>query len=132
MEIQVLVVDDDSEIRRLVQLSLARERIDVAEAGSVDEMMEYLAAGTIPDVIFLDLRLPGRNGWYGLDLLKKDTSYAQIPVVVFTGHDDPDFRRTAKTRGAADFIAKPFRPWDLVDAVQRCVRRERGIDPWLK
>src|SRR5438552_3751987 len=99
MDIRVLVVDDDSENRTLVKLFLGREDIDVDETGSVDEMMEYLGAGTIPDVIFLDLGLPGRNGWYGFDLLKKDRNYARIPVVMFTGHDDPDFRRTAKTRG---------------------------------
>jgi CheY-like chemotaxis protein len=130
MGVRVLVVDDDPDIRLVVKALLATEAIDVDEAGSVKALFETLDAGPLPDVILLDLTMPGPSGWNVLPKLQEDPVRAKIPVIVLTGHNDPEFKNAAKTRGAAGYITKPFKDWELIDAVKRHVKHSRRTDPW--
>jgi FixJ family two-component response regulator len=58
--------------------------------------------------------------------------HAKIPVVILTGHDDPQFKDAAKRRGVAAYVTKPFRDWELIDAVKRVVSGRLRRDPWAQ
>jgi CheY-like chemotaxis protein len=119
MSVRVLVVDDDPEIRSVVRLVLQREGFEADEAADVDALFASLDAGTGPDLILLDLTLPGPSGWAALARLKDDPTASHIPVVLLTAHDDDQFRAAAKSKGAAGYLTKPFKNWELVDVVRR-------------
>jgi CheY-like chemotaxis protein len=129
-EVRVIVVDDDADLRFIVARMLAKEGIDVDEATNVDELFTYLEDGGAPDLILLDLTMPGPSGWKVFPQLKSDPKTANIPVIVVTGHDDPEFKAAAKSRGAAGYLTKPFRDWELTDAVKRYIKLSRRADPW--
>jgi CheY-like chemotaxis protein len=128
----VLVVDDDPDIRYLARRYLEHEDIVVVEAAGVDEMFASLDGGTEPDLILLDLTMPGASGWTAVSRLKGDPSRSEIPVVIFTAHDDAEFRAAAKSKGVSAYLTKPFESWELVDAVKRNVRSNRRSDPWAR
>jgi CheY-like chemotaxis protein len=129
MGVRVLVVDDDPDIRLVVRALLSAEGMEVAEAGNVNDLFASLDE-QLPDVILLDLTMPGPSGWQVLPKLQSDPARAKIPVIVLTGHNDPEFKAAAKTRGAAGYVTKPFKDWELIDAVKRHVKLVRRRDPW--
>ncbi len=130
MPVRVLVVDDDPDLRFIVGRMLANEGIEADEAGSVDELFTYLESNDPPDLILLDLTMPGPSGWKVFPRLQAEPKFAKIPVVVVTGHDDAEFKSAAKERGAAGYVTKPFRDWELTDAVKRLIKISRRSDPW--
>lgn len=130
MGVRVLVVDDDADVRFIVRRLLEDAGMEVHEAGSVSELFSSLDESELPDVILLDLTMPGPSGWGVLPKLQSDPLRAKIPVVVLTGHNDPEFKAAAKARGAAGYVTKPFKDWELVDAVKRHVKIARRSDPW--
>ena len=126
----MLVVDDDPDLRLLVVRTLAKEGIEADEVATVDELFAYLDEYELPDLILLDLTMPGPSGWNVFPRLKADPELANIPVIVVTGHDDPEFKASAKARGAAAFLTKPFRDWELTDLVKTHIKLARRGDPW--
>jgi CheY-like chemotaxis protein len=128
--LRVLVVDDDPDLRLLVVRTLAKEGIEADEVATVDELFAYLDEYELPDLILLDLTMPGPSGWNVFPRLKADPELANIPVIVVTGHDDPEFKASAKARGAAAFLTKPFRDWELTDLVKTHIKLARRGDPW--
>jgi CheY-like chemotaxis protein len=130
MGIRVLVVDDDADLRLLVVRTLEKEGIEADGVGTVDELFAYLDEFELPDLILLDLTMPGPSGWNVFPRLKADPELAKIPVVVLTGHSDPEFKASAKARGAAGYLTKPFRDWELTDAVKKQIKFARRADPW--
>ena len=130
MAIRVLIVDDDPDLRSIVSTMLEAESIESDEASNVDELFAYLESHDAPDLILLDLTMPGPSGWNVFPKLQAEPKYAKIPVVVVTGHDDAEFKSAAKTRGAAGYLTKPFRDWELTDAVKRYIKLSRRSDPW--
>jgi len=132
MSIRVLIVDDDADLRAVVHHLLTREGMEVGEASNAEELFAALDEGELPDLILLDLTMPGSSGWNVFPRLKSDPERAKIPVIVLTGHNDPQFKEAAKARGAAGYLTKPFKDWELIDEVQRHVRGMRRIDPWAR
>lgn len=132
MAVRVVVVDDDPDIRVIVRTLLNQEGIDVDEASTADELFALLDEGELPDVILLDLTMPGPSGWAVLPRLKEDPERAKIPVILLTGHNDPEFKAAAKSRGAAAYVTKPFKDWELIDAVRLHVKTKRRADPWAR
>ncbi len=101
---QILVVDDDATVRDLMRRFLAREGLDVITAGGGEEGLD-LARRIKPDVITLDVLMPGLDGWDVLRLLKADRDLARIPVVMITIVDE---RTKAYALGASDYLTKPI------------------------
>jgi len=130
MAVRVLVVDDDEDLRFIVARMLAKEGIETDEAANVKELFAYLDDGGAPDLILLDLTMPGPSGWKVFPQLQSNPKTATIPVIVVTGHDDPEFKAAAKSRGAAGYLTKPFRDWELTDTVKGCIKLSRRADPW--
>ena len=130
MGVRVLIVDDDADLRFIVGRMLEKEGIDTDEAANVNELFSYLEDGGDPDLILLDLTMPGPSGWKVFPQLQSNPKTATIPVIVVTGHDDPEFKAAAKSRGAAGYLTKPFRDWELTDAVKKLIQLTRRADPW--
>jgi two-component system, chemotaxis family, chemotaxis protein CheY len=110
----VLVVEDDPDLRELVQLALAEADFDVAEAGNGEEALAAMSARK-PDLILLDMKMPVMDGWAFCRALGKTP--APPPVVVMTAAESPAER--AEEVGASGWIAKPFNLEDLIVRVRR-------------
>ncbi len=109
----VLLVDDDQNLRRIGKLALERVgRWDVATAASGAEVMELVRQNR-PDVILLDVMMPGMDGTETLRVLKGDKSTAAIPVILMTAKIQTHELTSYLTLGASGIIAKPFDPLKL-------------------
>ena len=119
---EVLVVEDEPDIRRLVVLHLEREgfRCRTATTGS-DALREVKAAA--PDLVVLDLMLPEVDGLEVCRRLRRDTSTAGIPIIMLTAKSDEVDRIVGLEIGADDYVGKPFSPKELVARVRAVLRR---------
>jgi len=108
--VRVLVVDDDADIRELLVEFLGSEGYDVTSAGDGVEALERARAHR-PDVILLDLMMPGMNGWEFREIQRRDAQLADVPVVVISAFDsDLD---------VDEVLRKPFRVEELLATVER-------------
>ncbi len=112
---RVLVIDDDGAVRDLMARFLGKEGFGVATAAGGEEGLR-LARELQPDVITLDVLMPGMDGWSVLAALKADTALADIPVVMLTMLDD---RNLGYALGAADYLTKPIDRERLVAVLGR-------------
>jgi CheY-like chemotaxis protein len=114
----ILVVEDDSRLRNGLRELLCQHGYDVVAVGSGDQALDHLRARRRTDLIFLDLRMPGMNGWQLRAELRKEAAWASIPVLVGTA--DWNAEGEARTLGAVACLQKPYNPRDLVETVRRC------------
>lgn len=121
-EAAVFVVDDDVSIREALKNLLRSVGLKVETFRSADEFLTSKPASA-PSCLILDIRLPGLSG---LDLQRQLTqSNREIPIVFITGHGDIPMSVRAIKGGAIEFLTKPFRDQDLLDAVRLAVERSR-------
>ena len=120
----VLIVDDDAMVREGIQSLVRSIGLRVLSFASA---AEFLSA-KIPDVpkcLILDVRMPGQSG---LDLHRQlMNSKVEIPTVFISGHGDIPMTVRAMKQGAMEFLTKPVRGQDLVDAVQNALERDRAL-----
>ena len=112
MSPRVLAIDDEQDILLMIKIALEFDGIPVITAGSGEEGLE-VAERERPDVILLDIRLPGIDGWEVLERLKADEALAGIPVVMISAHATPSTPQRAIKLGCKAYLTKPFRPADL-------------------
>jgi FixJ family two-component response regulator len=118
----VVVIDDDSNLRASVGRLLRSVGIDVRMFASISEFLEFHLPDC-PTCLVLDIRLPGQSG---LDLQRElAATHREIPIIFVTGHGDIAMSVQAMKRGAIEFLTKPFRDQDLLDAVQLGLSRDR-------
>ena len=113
----VLVVDDDGEIRDLVDMLLERAGYDRALAASGEEAVSLLEQRT-PSLIVLDLNMPGMDGWSVAALVRKHEKTARIPILVMTGLAQ-NVENAARRAGATAFCLKPIDAKRFVKEVKR-------------
>ena len=120
----VFVVDDDARMRAATERLLKSVGLHAETfATPQDFLLRKLPGG--PSCLVLDVRLPGMSG---LDVQRKLTEAGvQIPVIFITGHGDIPMTVKAMKSGAVEFLTKPFRDQDLLDAIQQALRRENEI-----
>ena len=118
----ILVVDDEADIRELVEYNLAKEGYKVAYAATGEEALKKARAG-VPDLIILDLMLPGVDGLEVCRLLKSDARTQRIPIVMLTAKGEESDIVAGLELGAADYVTKPFSPRVLVARVRAVLRR---------
>jgi FixJ family two-component response regulator len=122
----VIVIDDDPSVRESLGSLLRSVGFQVSLLGSVDE---FLKSGRPegPTCLVLDVRLPGQSG---LDFQREvAAAKTQMPIIFITGHGDIPMSVRAMKSGAIEFLTKPFRDQDLLDAVQVGLARDRA---WLE
>jgi len=118
----ILIVDDEEDIRELVQLNLAREGFEVLDC-ETGESAIGMARQKQPDLILLDLMLPGIDGLEVCKTLKGDAKTKHIPVVMLTAKGEETDIVTGLEIGADDYVTKPFSGRILVARVRRLLRR---------
>lgn len=118
----VMVVDDDPSVRRALVNLFESVGLRVAAFGSAPEILQSKPP-EVPSCLVLDIRLPGLSG---LDL-QADLAKANIhtPIIFITGHGDIPMTVRAMKSGAVDFLTKPMRDQDILDAVQAAIQRDR-------
>lgn len=123
---RVLIVDDDSAVRNVVRLALERAGCSVSEATSGKDALSAAAAST-PDLVVLDIGLPGMSGLEVLGAIRLDLG--DLPVILLTANGEEPDRVLGLKLGADDYLAKPFSPRELVARVEAVLRRSSPADP---
>jgi two-component system alkaline phosphatase synthesis response regulator PhoP len=119
---KILVVDDEGNIRELVRYNLAREGYQVTTVGSGEEALKQ-ASSKPPDLIVLDLMLPGMDGFAVCRQLKNDARTTHIPIVMLTVKGEESDIVVGLELGADDYITKPFSPKVLLARIKAVLRR---------
>jgi CheY-like chemotaxis protein len=117
----ILIAEDYDDNRELLRLLLAGANYDVREARNGQECLD-LACENPPDLIMVDLSMPGLDGWEVFKALKANSLTAHIPCVAVTAHTDHD-RVRALQSGFSDFVGKPFKTEELLLTVARLVSK---------
>jgi len=118
----ILIVDDDVNISRLVELYLEKEGCQVKTVGRGDDAVEEFTR-LPPDLMVLDVMLPGLDGYQVLKTVRKKS---EIPVIMLTARDETFDKVLGLELGADDYITKPFDPKELVARVKAVLRRTQG------
>ncbi|HSU13720.1 response regulator transcription factor [Longimicrobium sp.] len=124
----ILVVDDEPDISALVAYHLARESYRVRTASSGPEAIRA-AEVERPDLVILDLMLPGMSGLQVLEELRRRPETQEIPVILLTARREEQDRITGLKLGADDYVAKPFSPQELILRVGAVLRRVQQAPP---
>lgn len=114
----VLIVEDSLEVANILKMYLQRFRMTYHHCSNGDEALRYLQSAS-PDLILLDLGLPGLTGWQVLDAIRADARSAAIPVVILTAHADSENRQMGEVQHVAAFVTKPVLLADLRQVIQQ-------------
>lgn len=118
----VLVADDDARVLELLQIALMNQHWRVVTAVDGDEAIRRALAER-PDVAVLDVRMPRKSGLEVCEYLRHDPEDPDVPIVLVSGTGDTEARIEGLSRGADDFLSKPFSPKELIARVQRLLAR---------
>ncbi len=122
----VLVVDDETDILELVSLNLQRQQFNIitAENGLI---AVQLAKEKLPDIVVLDLMLPGLDGFGVFKELRADPRTVGIPVIMLTAKGEVNDRIAGLELGADDYVTKPFSPKELVLRIEALLKRTQKV-----
>lgn len=122
MAARILIAEDYDDNRELLRLLLAGANYEVREARNGQECLNLAVEDPLPDLIMVDLSMPGVDGWEVFRQLKANSNTANIPCVAVTAHTDRD-RIKALQSGFSAFVAKPFKTEELLLTVARLVNK---------
>jgi two-component system alkaline phosphatase synthesis response regulator PhoP len=122
MSPRILVVDDDRQIVRLVQSYLDKAGFAVLSAYNGEDALRIIRHER-PDLVVLDLMLPGRDGWEITRTLRADEHLASLPILMLTARVEDTDKILGLELGADDYLAKPFNPREVVARVRAILRR---------
>lgn len=123
---QILIIEDEEDIRELVRYNLERENFAVLEAESGEAGLKAVLQKK-PDLILLDLMLPGKDGLQVCRELKQNADACGIPVVMMTAKGEESDIVTGLELGAEDYVVKPFSPKVLTARVKAVLRRKAAV-----
>jgi phosphate regulon transcriptional regulator PhoB len=121
-EQKILVIEDEPDIRKLVLYNLAQERFSVLEAEDGEQALKLLQREK-PNLVILDLMLPGLSGMELCKLLRQRSDTASLPILMLTAKAGEADRIVGLEMGADDYLAKPFSPREMVARVKAILRR---------
>lgn len=126
---RVLVVDDDRRVVEVIKLYLQKEGFSVMTAADGDAALEKHSQ-LRPDIVLLDIMLPGRDGW---EVCRDIRRTSNVPIIMLTARDDDTDKIVGLEIGADDYVTKPFNPRELVARVKAVLRRtEERREPQLR
>jgi DNA-binding response OmpR family regulator len=129
---RVLVIDDEAPIRLLCRVNLEAAGMEVLEAQDGPSGLEE-ARREHPDVVLLDVMMPGMDGWEVFSALLEDESTSSIPIVFLTARAELRDQARGLELGGVDYVTKPFNPLDLAPLVDDLLARvERGEEQELR
>lgn len=124
----VLVIEDEEDIQQLVAFNLMKEGFRVRWADSGEEGLR-LADSVLPDLVLLDIMLPGIDGLAVLQQLKENPKLAPIPVIMLSAKGEEQDIVSGLNLGADDYVAKPFSPKILLARIRSVLRRQNDAAP---
>lgn len=119
---KLLIVDDNSDFRQIIRQSLTKAGYEVVEAGDGRQTLDLVRTAK-PDLILLDILMPGTDGYELCRQLKTNPTTSQIPIMVLTALGDPLAQHKAQQAGADEYVAKPVSTQELQDRVERLLAR---------
>jgi len=117
---RILIVEDEEPIRKFIKISLKREKFEVFEAASAEEGLQKILQET-PEVVILDIMLPGMNGFELCEKLKKQNE--NIGIIILTARGQDMDKIMGLEFGADDYMVKPFNPLELIARINSLLRR---------
>ncbi len=123
---RILIVDDDRQVSLALSVRLKAADYDVDVAGDGESGLEKLAAGA-PDVVLLDMRMPGIDGLEVMRRMKRDPRLADIPVIFVSANAQETAKRAALNAGGKFFLEKPFESRALLEAIRRVLEQNSGV-----
>lgn len=123
---RILVVEDEAENRLFIGLMLRTEGYDVLEAEDGPTAFALLERETRPDLVLLDVMMPGLNGWEVFERLRDDTRWRSLPVVMLTALAQRSDVERAVQLGVDGYVTKPFEPADLIHKIEETLARRRA------
>jgi two-component system phosphate regulon response regulator PhoB len=116
---RVLIVEDQPDIRKLIRMTLEFEDFEIHEA-SDGAFGLHLARATLPDIVLLDVMMPGElDGLQVCQRLKQDEATRHIKVVLLTARGQARDREAGQHAGADEYLVKPFSPLQLIETIER-------------
>jgi len=123
---RVLIIDDEAPIRLLCRVNLEAAGMQVLEAADGESGLEQARSGA-PDVILLDVMMPGLDGWRVAEELLDDEDTGEIPIIFLTARAELRDRARGIDLGGVDYVTKPFNPLELAPLVRDLLARiDRG------
>jgi CheY-like chemotaxis protein len=119
---KIIVIDDEEPILTMTKGMLGND-YDVTTVKSGKEALHLFFQGYTPDLVLLDLKMPGMDGWDTYNRIKDLSNIHKVPIAIFTSSEDPKDKAQAQKMGAADYIMKPIKKVELLERVGRQVRR---------
>jgi two-component system phosphate regulon response regulator PhoB len=120
---RILIIEDQSDIRRLIRWTLEFEDYEIHEAANGPDGLA-LAKELQPDLVLLDVMMPGGlDGFQVCTQIKADAALANTPVVILTARSQERDRQAGERAGADAFLAKPFSPMQLVETVSSMLKQ---------
>lgn len=117
----VLVIEDEVDVRKFASRVLTLEGFTVLETDNGEQGLKLVRKNKCA-LVLLDLRLPGRDGWFVLKKMKEDPALRDVPVIVFTASAGIPQRERALHMGAVDYLIKPLSAAAIRDSVARAVK----------
>ena len=124
---RIVVVDDDPDLGPAIRDVIASKEIRVEAPGDAQASLPVILKET-PDLVILDVNMPGMSGWELCAILRRQTSTRQLPILFLTGRHEVKDRITAMQFGGSDFLAKPFSVEELRSKVGTLLSRKRGSE----
>ena len=124
MSIRILTIEDDQRIRTAVRFALEDEGWSVLEAETGEHALEYFKS-TVPDVVLVDIGLPGVDGFEVCRALRRTSD---VPIIMVTARDDTHDVVAGLEAGADDYVTKPIAPKELSARIRALLRRVRSED----
>jgi DNA-binding response OmpR family regulator len=125
MSARIVVADDDPDIRRLIVFTLRRRGYDVQEAGRGDTALDLVRAQK-PDLVVLDVMMPGLTGLEVAEALKANAETATIPIIILSAKGQASEVNAGMGAGAQAYMVKPFAPQELAAKVAELLGPEKG------
>jgi two-component system, OmpR family, response regulator ResD len=124
-DLTILVVDDESRMRKLVKDFLTKKNFKVVEAGDGEEAVDVFFHNKNINLIILDIMMPKMDGW---QVCREIREYSDVPIIMLTAKGDEKDELLGFELGVDEYISKPFRPKILVARVEAILRRTNALD----
>ncbi len=123
-KIKIMVVDDEPDIVKIIKISLELANFEVIEANNGEECLSKLNSGIKPELILLDIMMPGLSGYEVCQKIRQNPDLKDIKVVMLTAKGQKSDAEEGLKSGADDYIIKPFDPYELIDQVKEILERK--------